>query len=186
LGSPHFVFIKALNDARGTCHPSFFRVSFYIICAFTYFVHTGKCISSFLKAESRGLNVSDLSAVAGSKSAPECDVSLFLDQEEAALSAGDADQLSEGPRGFTASFAESAARTFEDCVFESRKICLRQIMKCICSAQIAKDPKQSLENIHAEHGNYVLQIVQVVTDDFLTKIWVSNSQRFALDYHSSF
>ena len=116
--------------------------------------------------------MSDLSAVAGSKSAPEFDVSLFLDQEEAVLNAGDADQLSEGPRGFTsvsASFAESAARTFEDCVFESRKICLRQIMKCICSAQIAKDPKQSLENIHAEHGNYVLQIVQVVTDDFFDK-----------------
>jgi hypothetical protein len=161
-------------------------VSSCTICALTYFARTAKCISSLFKTESQVINVS---ASDGSNSAPEFDVSLFLDQEEAVLNAGEADLLSQRPRRNTSastSFAESATRTFEAWAFESRKICLRQIMKCICSSQIARDPKQILESIHAEHGTYVLQIVQVVMVKFFDKVLGFEFSEISLDCHSSF
>ena len=56
---------------------------------------------------------------------------------------------------------ESAAMTFEDSVFESRIVCLRQIMKCIVSAELAGDPMRPIESIHQKQSTMVLEIVQV-------------------------
>jgi hypothetical protein len=106
----------------------------------------------------------------GSHAGPDFDLSVFLDENDSgdahpAAAADETDQSIERPRRTTTAstaFAEVAARTFESCAFESRKVCLRQVMKCIYSVQIAKDPRQTVQSIHTEHGTYVLNIVQVI------------------------
>lgn len=129
------------------------------------------------------------SAVGGSHSRPDFDLSVFLDENDSgdarpAAAADETGQSPERPRRITTAstaFAEIAARTFEVCAFESRKVCLRQVMKCICSAQIAKDPTQTLQSIHAEHGTYVLQIVQVIARFFHQLIGFKNANRLEVD-----
>jgi hypothetical protein len=116
------------------------------------------------------LNVSHISSGDASKYHPQFNLSMFLDEEETGAKRQETGALTQNLRRTTtasSAFADCAARTFEACVFESRKVCLRQIMKCICSTQLSKDPMQPVESIHAEHGTFVLQIVQVVTLDFL-------------------
>ena len=59
-------------------------------------------------------------------------------------------------------FAEKAAKTFDSSCFDSRKACLRQVMKCVVAAERTKDPSQTIESVHRLKGATVLEIVQVL------------------------
>ena len=100
--------------------------------------------------------LSDLRSEASPNAQSRVDPGLFLEAEES--------DHHERPARLTSSatvFAEHAARTFETSLFQSRTACLRQVMKCVASAEIANDPLQTIESIHAQRGSMVLEIVQV-------------------------
>jgi hypothetical protein len=132
----------------------------------TYHIFSGKCmIGLFKPGSSRDLDSSNLSSGSRSRSSHHVNLGMFLDTDDAQ----DSDQ-SQVHRSVsvTSSFAESAAMTFEASVFESRIVCLRQIMKCIVSTELSKDPMQSIESIHQQQSTMVLEIVQVLYFNFST------------------
>ena len=102
-----------------------------------------------------GSILSDLRSEVSPTAPPRVDPGLFVEAEE---------DHYQRPARMTSSatvFAEHAARTFETSLFQSRTACLRQVMKCVASAEIANDPMQTIESIHAQRGSMVLEIVQV-------------------------
>lgn len=103
-----------------------------------------------------GSILSDLRSEASPKAQFRVDPGLFSEAEES--------DHHERPARMSSSatvFAEHAARTFETSLFQSRTACLRQVMKCVASAELANDPMQAIESIHAQRGAMVLEIVQV-------------------------
>jgi hypothetical protein len=115
-------------------------------------------IGLFKPGSSTAFDSSNVSGDSQSRSNHRVDLGMFLDADNLQ----DSDQ-SQCRRTISASssFAESAAMTFEAAVFESRIVCLRQVMKCIVSAELSKDPMQPIESIHQKQSTTVLEIVQV-------------------------
>jgi hypothetical protein len=96
---------------------------------------------------------------------------LFLDAEEDEEEDGPA--LLRTPTQDTL-FAEKASKTFDSSCFDSRKACLRQVMKCVVAAERMKDPSQTIDSVHRLKGATVLEIVQVFHCFTMTSSgWVS-------------
>jgi hypothetical protein len=106
------------------------------------------------------LDSSNFSVDSRSRSTRPVDIGMFLDTGDVQ----DSDQSHRRTSSATSSSnqsTDSSTATFEDSIFESRIICLRQIMKCIVSAELSGDPMQPIESIHQKQSPMVLEIVQV-------------------------
>ncbi len=59
-------------------------------------------------------------------------------------------------------FAQQHAVAFDShSCFESRKSCLRLVMKCVVAAEHSKNPSLAVQDIHRQKGRTVLGVVEV-------------------------
>jgi hypothetical protein len=164
LNSPHYAFNKILYVALGIRSQLALFCPQIIKCQeVNSFAFSGKRMTSLFQPGSQVFRRwSNSLADAASTFANPVDPSIFSDaaQEE------ECDELRERPQRVASAAGEFAAASatvaFEKSVFESRRSCLRQVMKCIVSSELAKDPTQVLEVIHRQQSHLVLDIVQVL------------------------
>ena len=132
----------------------------------TYVSSSGKCMISLFKPGPA--DVAFQSDLIGDASSPNVafNPGMFLDAEQEEES--DSSAVLRTPTQDTL-FADKAAKTFDSSCFESRKACLRQVMKCVVAAERAKDPSQTVDSIHRWKGATVLEIVQVFFLQFFTQ-----------------
>jgi hypothetical protein len=120
------------------------------------FLSPAKCLVSHFKPGPFASAITR--ATSGDPSAQRIDSSVFKD-----IGGQQEDEPGVASRiistGFV--FAEKASAAFDSSCFESRKSCLRQVMKCAVAAEQTKNPSLTVDEIHETKGAMVLEIVQV-------------------------
>lgn len=112
---------------------------------------SAKCLVSHFKAGP----VATLPPSEAAWSASPLDTSVFKEEEI------EEDIVSRVVSGNTV-FAQQHADALDSSIcFESRKSCLKEVMKCVVAAEHSKDQRLTLQDIHRHKGHTVLGIVQV-------------------------